>query len=120
MHLPKWLEMPPELLRPGRAGAQNAIMLSQIPRQICERIGRIGYDEQHRFRRNGDDPRHNISIDFSVLVEEPKSSLRVAAIRSAAGFLVNPSRNHDQRRANIEDVELAKSEAKVPDEDIFR
>src|ERR1700693_2087040 len=70
-----------------RAGAQNAIVLGQITRQVCERVGRIGHDEQHGFWSNRNDPRHNISIDFSVLVEEPKSSLWVAAISCTAGFL---------------------------------
>src|SRR5262249_16527759 len=48
---------------------------------VRQRIWRVGYDQQHRLWRGSHDSRHDLAIDLGIGVEQPQSTLRVAAVR---------------------------------------
>jgi hypothetical protein len=61
----------------------------QGPRQIRQRIGRVGDGDQNRIRRGVDDPRDNVAVDRGILVQQLQPPFGVAAVGGAAGFLVD-------------------------------
>src|SRR5258706_10692543 len=68
------------------AGAQNR--RAALSRDIRERVGRIGHDEQHCLGLRAHDLWHDIAKNFGVLVEQLEAALRVVAVGGAAGFFV--------------------------------
>jgi hypothetical protein len=79
--------------------AENAIVPGEFACQEGKRIRRVGYDEQHGIRRRRGYQRNNLAINLCVLVQEAQASQRIAAIRCAAGFLVDADGDHDKRGA---------------------
>ena len=71
------------------AGAQHDGAGAGFARDIRERIGRVGHDDQYRPRRRLDDLRNDIAIDFRVLVQQFQTALRIVAVGGAAGLLVH-------------------------------
>ena len=78
------------------AGAEDAIVTCHFAGNIGERIGRIGDSDQHCLRSGPYNLRDNVSIDRSVLFEQPEPSLRIVAVRGTACFLVH-SRSNEHR-----------------------
>src|SRR6185437_3631834 len=68
-----------------RAGAQHAIVPGAGARDVGERVGRIGHDEDRGRGCGARDVRHDIAVDRGILVEQAKAALRVAAVGRAAG-----------------------------------
>jgi len=69
--------------------AQHRCAGARLARDVGERIGRVGDHKKHRVGLRPHDPRHDVAIDFGVLVEQLEAAQRVAAIRGAAGFFVH-------------------------------
>ena len=71
------------------ARAQYTIVTGRFARDVGERIGWIGDRDQHCFRSGAHNLRNNVSIDRSVLFQQPQPPLRIVAVRSAARLLVD-------------------------------
>src|SRR5215471_11550654 len=85
-----------------RTCAQHRRAGARLARDIGERIRRIGQHEKYRVGLRPHDPRDDIAIDRGVFVEQLEAALRVAAIRSAAGFFVHAhSDQHDARALEV-------------------
>ena len=78
------------------AGTEYAIVTGRIARNIGERIGWIGDRDQHCFRSGAHDLRDNVSIDRSVLFQQPEPPLWIVAVGGTARFLIDARRDeHD-------------------------
>src|SRR5258706_9951954 len=68
------------------AGAQHAIMPRADAGDIGQWIRRIGYDQDNRMRCCAHNLRHDVAVDFSVLIQKPQSALGIVSFSGATGF----------------------------------
>ncbi|MGY3505189.1 hypothetical protein ACVWYJ_005808 [Bradyrhizobium sp. USDA 4471] len=80
------------------AGAQHAIMPRADARDIGERIGRIGHDQDDRVWRRPHDAGNDFAIDPAVGMKQPQPALGVAAVGGPAGLFVDAGGDHHQLR----------------------
>ncbi len=74
-------------------------MAGTLACRVGERVGRVGYDEQHGVGRGVYIAGKDLVIDRRVPVEQPQPAQRVVPVGRAARFLVNAKRDHHQRAA---------------------
>jgi hypothetical protein len=74
-------------------------MPGELPREIRQRVRRVGHYEDYGFRCGLDQTRHDIAINGSVGIQQPQSAARIAAIGGAASAFIDAGSDHNQVRA---------------------
>src|SRR5438105_15922987 len=77
-----------QAVEPG-AGAEDAVVLREDPREVRQRIGRMGDHEEHGFWRRREDSRKQLALEVGVLVQEPQTSCWIIPIVLSSGVLVH-------------------------------
>ncbi len=78
------------------AGTVHAIMPGDPARQLGERLGRIGNDNDGRLRHDRDDLRHDLPDGGRVGSQQAQAPGGIVAVHRAAGLFIDAYGNEDQ------------------------
>jgi hypothetical protein len=76
-------------------GAEHDGLGRDLPCYVGERVRRIGNYQYDSIRDGIRDFRHDLAIDFGVLIEQLWSALRIVAVGRSAGLFVHAGRDED-------------------------
>lgn len=74
-------------------------MASRFPRNVGQRVRRIGHHQQRGIRSGVHDPRDDLPVHRRVVIQQPQTAPRVLAVSRAAALLVQADRHQNQRGA---------------------
>ena len=82
-----------------RPAAHHAVVTGDSPREVGERIGRVGNHEEQRLGSRSGNPGNQVPIDRGVGAEQSQAARGIVAVGGAAAFFVGARCNHHHRGA---------------------